>query len=205
MSFAASLIAITEDLSNRLLRLDAETLARLGNLHDKVLKLELQAPSLELFVIPSEGGMRLRKDCPRPPDVVLRGRLSAFLRLLRANDPGAVTGAGIDVEGDIELAQRFQRALAAFDADWEEPLSRVTGDIVAHRIGVWARGARTWAGEVRSALRANAAEYVQDELEVVVRQREVLSFLEGVDALREDADRLAARVDRIEAACDARA
>lgn len=201
MSFSASLIAITEDLGNRLLRLDPDTLARLGDLHDKVLKLELTSPEIALFLIPSEAGLRLRSDHAGKIDVVLRGPLSAFLGVMRTRDPGAVLSAGVEIDGDIELGQRFQRALAGFDADWEELLSRLTGDIVAHRVGGWARGLGAWATEARSALRQDATEYLQDEIDVLVRRREVASFLAAVDTLREDADRLAARVDWIEATC----
>ena len=55
----------------------------------------------------------------------------------------------------------------------------------------WARKARRTAGE-------NVAEYLQEESRDLVSKPELDEFLQGVDALRETADRVEARLARLE-------
>ena len=104
----------------------------------------------------------------------------------------------VRIEGDDQTAHRFSEALGGLDIDWEEQLSHITGDIAAHEIG---RGLRALAREGKRIGRSsgdNLSEYLTEEARLLPHRFEVDDFLSEVDALRDDVERLAARITLLE-------
>ncbi len=197
---SAAALAVLEDVANRALRLDPDLLARLDTLHDKAILLRLSDLSVDIFVLPSAAGLRLRTQHAGKADVTLEGPLSALLQARSAGAPdrAPVLPSGLTISGDIDLGQRFQRILAQFAPDWEEPLARVFGDVAARKIGNLARGLRAWAREARESLERDAVEYLQEERRLLPASGEAQAFISAVDTLRADADRLEQRVRRLQ-------
>ena len=104
----------------------------------------------------------------------------------------------VRVDGDTGVAQRFSDALGGLDIDWEEQLSKLTGDVFAHELGRGLRGARRESERVGRSMRDNLSEYLTEEARVLPHRYEVEDFIVDVDALRDDADRLEARIARLE-------
>ncbi len=190
---------ILEKLGNRVIHLDPDTLARLHELHGKVIRLEFIELPKALHILPSADGVRVTGDHDAPADLTLRGRVPAFLRLARGNDSGALFSGAVEMQGNVELGQRLQRLLREFHVDWEEWLSGFVGDVLAHRMGRAARGARTWQSQTVRTLGLDASEYLQEEIRILPTRREVETFLAAVDTLRASADRLEQRVARLRA------
>ena len=84
------------------------------------------------------------------------------------------------------------------EIDWEEHLSRLTGDIIAHQIGNTVRGLFRWGERSAEHLGQDAADYLQEETDILPVPWEVEGFIEEVDTLRSDIDRLEARVKRLQ-------
>ena len=72
------------------------------------------------------------------------------------------------------------------------------GDVAAHQIGNVARTAFGFARRARDTLLQNVAEYLQEEGRDVPSRTEAEEFLQGVDRLRDDVDRLEARLKLLE-------
>ncbi len=181
---------------NRTLRLDPEGMQRLGELRGKVILLELaqgDAP-LRLYAMPTEDGVRLRRDTERMPDVTISGNATVFLNQFFR---GPTVSDALTIRGDIELGQRFQRLLSDLDPDWEEGLARVVGDIPAHQLARLARGVFHWAREAARTFAIDGAEYLKEEAFVLAKRERVEAFLREVDRLRADADRLEKRLARL--------
>jgi ubiquinone biosynthesis accessory factor UbiJ len=192
------LLASVERVLNGYLGLDPETQARLAALAGKAIAIELLPFDLSLCLQPGHFGIRLHGACPQSPDVVLRGTPLALLRLQQASAVGqTLREAGIEVRGDMELAQRFRSIVQDIEIDWEELLSRPLGDVVAHQIGRAGRAGVSWGNQVRSTLSQNLTEYLQEEARLLPGREEVEELLSGIDALRMDTDRLAQRVQRL--------
>jgi ubiquinone biosynthesis protein UbiJ len=189
---AASLI---EDILARLLELDPDTRERLIGLEGKVICLELarEIEPLRLYVLPDAAGVRVAGSYSGVPDVTITGSPAVFLRQLA----GPAVSAELKIRGDVELGSRFQRALAGFAPDWEEGLSRIVGDVPAHRIGQLARSLRDFGGRAASTLRVDTAEYLLEEARLLAPRTRVEGFLKEVDRLRMDVDRLAKRIERV--------
>ncbi len=204
VSEARFLIAFLEKAANRLLRLDRESLDRLGEFAGKVIHLSFPTGTpfvwiSDIYVLPSAAGLRLLSRYDGETDVTLRGTLPAFLRLLQGREAQDLFASGeLEVNGDVELGRYFQRVLANLDIDWEEQASRVIGDVAARKLGNLLRDARGWGRQSRQTLAADLAEYLQEESRMLVARARVEAFLEAVDVLRADADRLDARLCRLQ-------
>ena len=190
---------ILEKLGNRVIHLDPDTLARLSELHGKVIRLEFIELPKALHILPSAAGVRVTGVHDAPADITLRGRIPAFLRLARGDDSGPLFSGKVEMQGDVELGQRLQRLLREFHVDWEEWLSGFIGDVLAHQVGRAARGARAWQSQTAHTLSLDVSEYLQEESRLLPTRPEVEAFLSAVDALRARADRLEQRVARLRA------
>ncbi len=190
--------AVLEDAINRLLRLDPQMLARLGEFDGKCIGLRLAGEDrdLEFFLFPSAAGFRVRATHDVVPDVTIRGDVPVFTRLVFGGSPTTRAGE-LQISGDIELGQDFQRILRALDIDWEEHATHIVGDVAAHQLGRIARGLRAWARQSGEYLRQDVREYLQEESRLLARRETVDHFLEAVDTLRADTDRLEQRLTRL--------
>ena len=83
------------------------------------------------------------------------------------------------------------------DIDWEEHLSRLIGDIAAHRLVSVFNGILNWSKSAASNFTNDLGEYLQEESRDVVSGPEMEMFFQQVDRLRDDAERLQARTDRL--------
>ncbi len=118
------------------------------------------------------------------------------LLALSAEHPEAVLQRGdVEIRGDAELAQKFRELVLLLRPDLEEELSGFIGDVPAHQVGRFARMARGWTHRAARTTAQNLAEYLGHERQHLVPRNEGDPFLRGVDAVREDVDRLEARID----------
>jgi ubiquinone biosynthesis protein UbiJ len=154
-----------------------------------------------LYLIPEPNKLSVYGRFEAEPDTVLRGTPLALMRMGLVKHAGDVLFAGdVEIRGDVELGQEFSEILEALDIDWEEHLSHVTGDLVAHKLGNAVRGMMSWGKQTTDTLSQDVTEYLQEESDTLPNADEVEDFLQQVDVLRTDVDRMAARVRRLESA-----
>jgi ubiquinone biosynthesis accessory factor UbiJ len=148
----------------------------------------------------SNGRLLVSRDEPVQTDVTIAGTPLALLSLLREEPADVIRRGDVTIAGEAELATGFQELLQLLRPDLEAGLARVVGDIPAYGAGSLLRKALDYG---RSSLRTqamNAGEYLAHERKVLVPRAEAEDFLQQVDALREQTDRLAARVGALESA-----
>lgn len=190
----AVIAAGLETALNPVLRLDPDTQARLAALDGKVIAIEPEGLGLTLYLLPGARGVRVLDQYAGAPTVRIRGAPLALARQWRG---GGTTGGDVTIEGDAAVGREFQTALAHLDIDWEEQLSRLLGDAAAHQVGRFWRKFQSWGRQTSDLLGRNTGEYLQRELQVLPPRLAVEQFLSAVDTLREDTDRLAARIERL--------
>ena len=183
-------------LFNRLLRYDPDTQRRLGAIAGKVICLELRDASLRLYVLPSAVGIELRSEHDGVVDVTIAGSVAVFTRLMSARGQAPVAGE-LQISGDIELGQQFQRIVRGLDIDAEEMLAHRLGDVPARQLGNMFRAARDGMAHAGATLERDAVEYLQEEVRVLAKREQVAAFLSGVDRVRADVDRLEQRIKRL--------
>lgn len=190
-------LAALEGAINAVLALDPETVARLRPLEGKVVALSLEGTSAVLYLLPGADGFRLMGRFEGEPDTTLAGTPLALLRLGRSGTGAGLFGGAVTIAGDVALGQQVQRILGGLDIDWEEHLSHLLGDPIAHQLGNMARGILQWGGQAVVALQRDGIEYLQEERRDLPPRWEVDEFLAGVDQLRSGVDRLTARIERL--------
>lgn len=104
----------------------------------------------------------------------------------------------VSVSGNAEFAETLGFVLRNLRWDAEEDLSKVFGDIVAHRM---AQGLAQFTGWQKNAARNFAettADYLTEERQVLLRPAAVAEFTADVDTLRDDLARLEKQLERLE-------
>lgn len=118
------------------------------------------------------------------------------LLALAGDEPEAVLQRGdVQIRGDVELAQKFRELAMLLRPDLEDEVSKVIGDVPAHQLGRFARAAFGWTRNAASTTVRNVSEYLAHERQHLVPKAEGDQFLKGVDTLRENVDRLEARIE----------
>lgn len=191
---------------NRALALDPETRAGFGPLDGKRVTLSVASPPLALQI--SVEGERLivgPVEKEGEPDLAVRSTLGALLAqlpFLKREDAAPV--GKLHVSGDADLARRLQRLAENFDPDWQQPFAAVFGDVLGVQIAQAVAGALKQARIAAKGLAESAADFVTEESRDVVPKAELNAFHDDVDALRDDAERIAARIARLQAQAEAR-
>jgi ubiquinone biosynthesis protein UbiJ len=125
----------------------------------------------------------------------LEVRLSPFLLpRLAAHDEAAYRE--IEMKGDMELAHEVSFLARHLTWDYEEDLSKVVGDIAAHRMAQGARGLARWTREAGWRTAQGAAEYWTEESPLIASRVKVEDFVHGVSELRDAVERLEKRIER---------
>ncbi len=142
-------------------------------------KLELRAPLLPAlrFVILPGGTLEAGGD---EPSVVLNLRAGA-----------------VEVAGNAQLGAELMALARGLRWDAEEELSRLVGDVAAHRAMALARGFGAWQADAARRLLETLADYAVEEKRVLVSQTQLAHFAADVVKLREAVERLEKRVGRL--------
>lgn len=184
---------------NHALALDADTRAGLAALDGQRVALTLTAPPLALQITVSGGALRVGSvDADAEPDLGVRSSLGGLLRqlpMLRSNHAPPV--GKLRIEGDAELARRLQKLAQGFDPDWQLPFVNLFGEVLGVQIAKAVRAALKQAQVAGRNLAETTAEYLTEESRDVVPRAELDAFHDDVDALRDDAERIAAKIARL--------
>jgi ubiquinone biosynthesis protein UbiJ len=103
----------------------------------------------------------------------------------------------LEVEGDPALAAEVRVLAGHLRWDVEEDLSRVLGDVAAHRLGEAARAFLAWQADAGRRLAEALVDYAVDEKRMLIAQPEMASFADAVARLRDAVERLEKRVERL--------
>lgn len=132
-------------------------------------------------------------------NAIIAGSPFALLQLAGARGvSGKIPLTPAQVRGDAEIANLYRQLFAVARPDLEEELARIVGDLAARRLSQFARQTAAWVRHARRTAGENIAEYLQEESRDLVNKTELEEFLQGVDILRETADRVEARIARLE-------
>lgn len=190
-----------EEALERFIALDANSHDYLAPLAGRVIALRVMPFRYHVYLCPTRSGVQLLDRIAGEPDAVLAGTPLAFVRLGLSESPRhALFGGDVTIEGDTDVARRFQALFERLDIDWEGWLARYTGKALAGRIAGLLRSTHAWRVQLFENLRMDVAEYLQEESRELPASAEAELFYREVDVLRADQDRLQARIERLRAA-----
>jgi ubiquinone biosynthesis accessory factor UbiJ len=103
----------------------------------------------------------------------------------------------IEVAGDPALAAAVMALARHLRWDVEEDLSRLFGDVAAHRMADAARAFGAWQVDAARRLTESLADYAVDEKRALIARPEMESFAAEIARLRDAVERLEKRVERL--------
>ena len=171
-----------------------ELLARLGGTSFAV-----HVEGLGLTAVLHADGGELRVDADATSaTATLRATPLDLLRLVNAEGVSGVKRTQASLSGDLQVAERYSQLLKLARPDLEDEAAKWLGDVPAHALGGAARGLSAWLARAAGALRMNTAEYLQEESRAMPAPLEAQAFYGDVEKLRDDVERVAARLARLE-------
>ena len=148
------------------------------------------------LVVESTGEtLQIKRDASASTEAEIVGGPFSLLALAGESPEAVIQRGDVQIRGDVELAQRFRELALLLRPDIEEEVSKVVGDVPAHHLGRVARAAFGWTRNAAATQVRNVAEYFAHERQHLVPRAEADQLLKGVDTLRENVDRLEARIE----------
>ena len=178
-------------LFNRLLAAEPWARARLAPFAGDTLELRAPPlPTLRLRIL--EGGTVEAGGADPALSMTLKPELLAALgrgeeHALRA----------VEVQGNARLATEVLLLARHLRWDVEEELSRVIGDVAAHRLVEAGRAFAAWHVDAAQRLVGALADYATDEKQLLARRGELDALAESVAGLRDAIARLDKRIVRL--------
>ncbi len=187
-----------EEVVNRGIRASGEATRLCRQLSGRRLLIDPLGLPGSLVVTAEDDHLRLYLTDEQESDCTIRGLPVTLLRAGMSGSADGLRQGAAEISGDPGVAQDFQRLLDLAKPDWEEELSRVFGDVAAHQLGNLARGLVGWGRKAADTLARDGGEYLTEESRNLPTRFELEEFLDEVDRLRDDVDRFAARLERLE-------
>ena len=197
MKLPAPIAIALQTAFTRYIELDPDSKPRLVKLRGKVVCFQVEGVDLPIWFIFNEVGIdetsvEVVEDFGDTADATIAGGPLSLIAL--ATGRRSIFDGDVKISGDTDTAQKFSRCLNEIDIDWEEHLSRLTGDAVAHQVGRFSRGLKQWFTERADAVQDNTANYLRDETEHLPHSWELDEFVEQVDDLRDRVDLLESKL-----------
>jgi ubiquinone biosynthesis protein UbiJ len=187
-----------EALLNRNIAASSKARTALARLAGRSLEVRVSATPMKIRFAAGESAVAVSDGGEGEPDAVIEGTPLALATLAGPDAEDRIRAGSVRISGDAETAQSFQKLFEAARPDFEEELSRLTGDVAAHHLANAARDALEFGRRAFGTLARNMGEYLTEESRDLPARPEVEAWIEAVDSLREDADRLEARLERLE-------
>lgn len=180
---------------NRSLRFDPQSKASMTSLSERVLAIGLEGLSIDLYFSTQDEQFQVRLHSEQEADTWIRGTPTALagMGLGSSGRPGAV-----QIQGDAELARSYQQFFEQLNPDWEEAIAQRFGDVIGHRLSSAIKGLRQWLLQARADTAAMTGDYLREESGLLITAVELDDFLEAVDEIRDDTERLAARIAQLQ-------
>jgi ubiquinone biosynthesis protein UbiJ len=184
---------------NRYIESDQERAAGLDQIKHKLIRLYVRELDKTLSFRVQQRYLQEESDSAVDADVEISISLKILPEfLLGADQDKLMKNGGIEIKGDAHIASVFQNTLREVEIDWEELLSKYTGDAVAYQVGRGAKAVHSFGRHLRENMRQDLRDYLQDNVQAAATQDEVNQFIQDVDSVRASADRLEARLNRLQ-------
>jgi len=192
------ILATLEATLNRNIAASSAARALCARLNGKSLRIHLTGLPLQITLLADPMGIQIKPDSDVKADAVLTGSPLSLLNLANQDSTGPIQDRAVTVEGHAEVAHAFSELLKTAKPDFEEELSRIVGDVAAHKIGNAARSIVGFGKRAVDTALQNVGEYLREEGRDTPNKTEAEEFIRNVDTLRDDAARFEARLSRFE-------
>jgi ubiquinone biosynthesis protein UbiJ len=179
---------------NHLLAQEAWARATLGLHAGKEALIDTGAVQLRMRV--TRDGMVEPCSDEAPATVTIRVKLSDLPLILQNRDRAF---SYVKIEGDAEFANTISQLSKGLRWEAEHDLEKLFGPIAATRLTEGARTAATGVVATGKKFAENVAEFLLEERAVLIRPSQVSDMADDITRLRDDVERAAKRLEKLEA------
>ncbi len=190
---------IIDTFINKALSLDPDLLPKLAKFQDKSLCIHLTDLNFKFYVQTTEQGLML-STAPQQATATISGSSFHILKMSLSsseNTLAALQKNHLTISGDMDFGIDMKRVLDEAHIDWEEQLSRLTGDVIAHQLSEHFTQSRAWLQSFQSRMHENIKDYLQEEARFFPTHAEFEDWVSDLDQLRMASERVQARFDRL--------
>ncbi|MGK5055103.1 ubiquinone biosynthesis accessory factor UbiJ [Janthinobacterium sp. RB2P8] len=164
----------------------------------KLACIDTGAVALRLRV--DSAGMLEAAPADMPANVTIRVKLSDVPLILQHRERAF---SYVKIEGDAEFANAISQLSKGLRWEAEHDLEKIFGPMLATRLVAGAKDAVAFVRTGQQKLAENVAEYFIDEQPMLIRPSTLQEYSAGVTRVRDDVERLAKRLARLEKAAAA--
>ena len=176
---------------------DTELAEVLSAMEQRVIRVVVQGIDYEVEFTVEDGLVFISVGGHKIADLTVSGRISDYMEVLASESVSPTQLEGIEIVGDLRLAQRLHTLFRQVDLDWEELVAKRTGDILARQLGNLVRWGQKTVFGFESKLAYAASSYLFEQSHLVAPRTQVENFMNDVDSLQADVDRLEQRIERL--------
>ena len=177
---------------NHALRFDMESHEKLQHFANRSIRIDITNLNIAVIVRFTDDRILLEAAEEHVADLMIKADSFALLKLVQ--QPDSLFSNQIQIRGDVQFAKQLQDWQQHFDFDWEQQLARVTGDTLAYPLAKRLRRGFDWLNYNRSEFEQSLAEYLREESQYLPDKSQTERFMQNVDLLRADTERLEARI-----------
>ena len=197
------LLKLVNNALQKYLDSDPEIAKKLDQFEGKRLLMHLTDINKKFLVTPVASGITV-SECVEEDnttasfDTSIQSNTINLLRMAMGSDYQAMLkNNALKVEGDVELANQLRSIFMQVDIDWEEVASKYVGDTVAYQLGLFVNKFKSYKNRSVENFRLDVSEYLQEESRMLPTKVEIDRFMNDVDSLDANLQRLEARVERL--------
>ncbi|MFW0042780.1 MAG: SCP2 domain-containing protein [Coxiella endosymbiont of Dermacentor nuttalli] len=183
-------LARLEKMINAYLKLDSDSVQQLSHLKNKIIKIRIIDWNTEFFILLTKKGLQLTASSNKEADIIIYGTLLNLFKICFAKDSSVTLFKNrVEISGDTRVGEQILKILINVEIDWEEHLSKITGDILAHQAGIHIRRITNFGKFILKTLRTNIQDYLQNESQVIPSSEEAESLTRSITDLQYSVDR----------------
>lgn len=180
---------------NGYLKLDPAWSDWLKPLHRKTLAIVIRPMKFRVLCHMGPTGIRLSMDDSLVADAQIEALPSTLLAYAYTKQQSQLLHDGrLQLSGDLQVIQAFEDLMQRVKPDWEALLAEKLGDVWAYRVGQGIKRSCETLNKGSKLMGQQLSEYLQDELKLLPAKALLTDFYEQVDEVREQSDRLEAKL-----------
>jgi ubiquinone biosynthesis protein UbiJ len=181
---------------NAALKQDPETLERLKAFESRTIVVNITDLHQFVQLRFEQQTVQLSHKDEENADLLIAGSTFSLLKL--GEHPDNLFSSEIRIHGDVQFAKQLQDVLEGFDFDWEQQLARLTGDVIAQPLAYGLKQGIGWLRSTSQSFQLSVSEYLREEAQLLPDKIQIEDYMQAVDRLRADCDRLEARIKRLQ-------
>lgn len=196
--FEATALATLERAINTALAADPLTMELLRAHSGRLAAVHLTFPPLSIYALIVEDGIELYHGSEAEADVTVRGGpIDLAAQLFNWKTADSVVAGPVKISGDRELLQKLTAIVKQLDLNWSALVEPLLGSELAQQLEYGAKRVFSMARQAFDLFLNRAGDFLREESSLMALRRDVSEFVQDVDELRFDTDRLAARIARL--------